>query len=158
MHPQQIFIFNIMDIVESYFFLFCDSFFASIILTPKDEMVVKLMTVFSGYNIYLVFAFSLLGSISGSCANFLIGRYFLFLHKTEFFKNHIKEITKAEEKWHKFLVYILLLSPLSAVGNPFTTLAGFFKTKITKFLLLVGMSKCLYYYLLVFQNIDLTRL
>jgi membrane protein YqaA with SNARE-associated domain len=147
-----------MDIFESYFFLFCDSFFASLILTPKSEMVVKLMTVFSGFNIYFVFFLALFGSVLGSFANFFIGRYFLFLHKTEFFKKHLKEITKAEEKWHKFLVYILILSPITAVGNPFTTLAGFFKTKITKFLLLVGISKFFYYYLLVFHNIDLTHL
>lgn len=146
-----------MSIFESYFFLFCDSFFAALILTPSSEMVVKIMTTLSHYNIYLVFILSLMGSLFGSCANFLIGKYFLFLHKTDFFQKHVKEIAKADEKWHKFLVYIILL-PISAINNPFTTLAGFFKTKITKFLLLVSTGKILYYYLLVFHNVDLVKL
>lgn len=147
-----------MNIIESYSFLFFDSFFSALILTPHSEMVVRLMTIFPNYNIYLVFTIALMGSVCGSLANWQIGKYFLFLHKTDFFQRKAKEMMMAEQKWHKFLVYVLLFSWLGVVGNPFTTLAGFFRTKIKKFLLVVVAGKIFYYYFLVLCDVDLLHL
>ena len=144
-----------MGLVEAYSFLFVDSFFAALILTPRSEFVVKLMLIFSGYHIYLVFAIAFFGSVMGSLANWQIGKYFLFLHKTDFFKSKSKEIAQAEKKWHKFLVYILLFSWMGVIGGPFAVLAGFLKTTIKQFLFLVMSSKALYYLLLVFADFDL---
>ena len=144
-----------MDLFESYFFLFYDSLFSALILPPRSEMVVKLMAVFSGYNNYLVFTLAIIGSTSGSLVNWWIGKYFLFLHKTEFFKKRQKEIAKAQEKWRKYLVWILLFSWMDVIGNPFAAMAGFFKTDVKKFLLLVLLGKFFYYYLLIFCDIDL---
>jgi membrane protein YqaA with SNARE-associated domain len=147
-----------MNITEAYSFLFFDSFFSALILTPRSELVIKLMTTFSGYNLCLVFILSIMGSVLGSLANWQIGKFFLFLHKTDFFQNNSKEIAKAEVKWHKFLVYILLLSWMNVIGNPFTVLAGFFKTNIKKFLLLVFVGKFFYYYIFVFHDLDLLQI
>jgi len=123
-----------MTALESYIFLFCDSFFSALILPPRSEMVVKLMTSFAGYNYYLVFFIACSASILGSCINFLIGKYFLFLRKSDFFVKKESEIKNAEEKWNKYIIYLLLFSWISAVANPISLLCGFLRTNIYKFL------------------------
>ena len=144
-----------MDIFESYIFLFFDSFFAALILPPRSEMVVKAMAVFASYNAYLVFILALTGSVLGSLANWWVGKYFLFLRETDFFRKKEKEILVAEKKWQKFLVWILLFSWLDVIGSPFAVMAGFLKTNLKKFLFLVLVGKFFYYYLLIFCDLDL---
>lgn len=144
-----------MTAIESYFYLFCDSFFSALILPPRTEMVVKLMTTFAGYSFYLIFSLALLASICGSLANYFIGKYFTFLRHSNFFLGKEKEIAQAEIKWNKYLIYVLLISWISAVGNPFALLCGFFRSNIYKFLFLISFSKFYYYLLLVFFDLDL---
>ncbi len=144
-----------MPVSESYFFLFCDSFFSALILPPRDEMVVKLLTIFGNHNYYLIFSLAFFGSICGSLLNYFIGKYFLFLRKSDFFLNKEKEIANAENKWNKYFIYLLLISWISAIGNPFAVLCGFFRSNIYKFLSLVTFSKFYYYFLLVFFDLDL---
>lgn len=144
-----------MDIIESYTFLFFDSFFSALILPPRSEMVAKAMVALHGYNIYLIFILALSASILGSLTNWWVGKYFTFLRATNFFSKKQKEIAEAEQKWHKFLVWILLISWLDVIGAPFSVMAGFFKTNLRKFLLLILTGKFLYYYLLIFCDLDL---
>jgi len=144
-----------MTLIESYFFLFCDSFFSALILPPRSEMVAKVMVALRTHNSYLIFAFALFASVSGSFVNWWIGKYFTFLRDTDFFKKKAKEISEAEKKWQKFLVWILLFSWLDVIGAPFALMAGFFKTNLQKFLLLVFCGKFFYYYLLIFYDLDL---
>ncbi len=144
-----------MSLFESYFFLFCDSFFSALILPPRSEMVVKAMNALHIYNIYVVFVLALSASMLGSMTNWWIGKYFTFLRNTDFFKTKVQEIAKAEVKWHKFLVWILLVSWLDVIGAPFSVMAGFFKTTWQRFLLLVFIGKISYYYLLIFCDLDL---
>ncbi|MBM5781803.1 MAG: DedA family protein [Pelagibacterales bacterium] len=144
-----------MPAFESYFFLFCDSFFSALILPPRDEMAVKLLTIFGNHNNYFIFSLAFLGSVGGSLVNYLIGKYFLFLRKSDFFINKEKEIANAENKWNKYFIYLLLVSWISAIGNPFAVLCGFFRSNIYKFLSLVIISKFYYYFLLVFFDFDL---
>jgi len=144
-----------MNIIESYLFLFFDSFFSALILPPRSEMVAKAMVALRGYNSYLIFILALSASTLGSIINWWIGKYFTFLRHTEFFQKKQNEIANSEKKWHKYLVWILLFSWLDVIGAPFAVMAGFFKTKVKKFLLLILASKILYYYLLIFNDLDL---
>lgn len=144
-----------MSISESYFFLFCDSFFAALILPPRSEMVAQAMLALRSHNIYLIFILALSASVAGSLVNYWIGRYFTFLRQTDFFQTKQKEVANAEEKWRKFLVWILLLSWLEVIGAPFAMMAGFFKTEAKRFLFLIVTGKFFYYLLLVFFDLDL---
>ncbi len=144
-----------MNISEAYFLLFCDSFFSALILPPRSEMVAQAMVALHHYNTNLIFILGLSASLLGSLTNYWIGKYFLFLRRTEFFRKKEKEILAAEKKWQKFLVWILLFSWLDVIGNPFAVMAGFFKTDVKQFLLLVLAGKFFYYYLLVFCDLDL---
>ncbi len=144
-----------MSFFESHFFLFVDSFFAALILPPRSEMVVKIMTSLHNFNLYLVFVLSYSASVLGSCANWWIGKYFNFLRHTDFFIKREKEIAKSQQKWNKFLVWILLFSWLGVIGAPFAVMAGFFQSSFKKFLLLVMLGKVYYYVLLIFYDYDL---
>ena len=144
-----------MNTLESYIFLFCDSFFSALILPPRSEMVAQTMLALRHYNSYLIFILACSASVAGSLTNWWVGRYFLFLRKTDFFQKKQKEIAESEKKWHKFLVWILLFSWLDVIGSPFAVMAGFFKTNLQKFLFLVLAGKFCYYFLLVFCDLDL---
>ncbi len=144
-----------MSVLESYFFLFCDSFFAALILPPRSEMVANVMISLRTNSAYLIFIIALAASVCGSLANWWIGKYFTFLRNTDFFQARQKEIANSEKKWHKFLVWILLFSWLDVIGAPFCLMAGFFRTTIKKVLLLVFLGKFWYYALLVFYDLDL---
>lgn len=137
-----------MDILESYLFLFFDSFFANFIFSFSSEMAIKLMLIFEGYNKNLVFILALFGSLCGSIINFFIGRFFKFLRKTEFFLKKERELKNAEEKWEKYLVWILIFSWFSFIGNAWTLLAGFMNTGFRKFIILVFSGKLFYYFYL----------
>lgn len=139
-----------MSSTESYLFLFFDSFFANFIFSFSSEMVVKLMLIFEGYNKNLVFALALFGSVCGSVANFFIGKYFKLLRKTEFLLRKQKEIKNAEEKWEKYLVWILFFSWFSFIGNAWALLAGFLNTGFKKFIILVFSGKLLFYFYLFY--------
>lgn len=144
-----------MDKIEAFLFLFSDSFFSALILPPRQEMVVKLMTIFPNYNIYLVFFLALAGSVLGSLVNWWVGKYFLFLRKTEFLQNKSQEILKAEKQWNNYIVWLLLFPWLEVMANPLSVLSGFLRVSFGKFLLLILIGKCFYYYLLVFFGFDL---
>lgn len=143
-----------MDILESYSFLFLDSFFSALILPPRSEMAVHLMRIISGYNLYLVSSIAILSSTLGSIVNWWIGKSFLFARKAQFFKNKSEEINESERKWNKFLVYILLFSWINVIGNPFAVLAGFLRTDFKKFTILILIGKITYYCILVFYGFD----
>jgi membrane protein YqaA with SNARE-associated domain len=144
-----------MQLFESLLYLFFDSFFASLILPPRSEMVVKIMVSLKLFSPFIIFIISYLASIVGLSANYFIGRYFNFLNKSNFFSANQKKIVAANHKWQKYFIWFLLFAWIDVIGATFSFLAGFFKTKYQKFLLLILSAKFLYYYLLIFADFDL---
>lgn len=144
--------------LNHYLFLFFDSFFANFVLCFSNEMAIKLMIVLGNYDHYLVFITALAGAISGLSVDFLIGKYLTFIKKIKFLQKKSAEITDAEIKWNKFLVWMLLFCFISAIANPLALIAGFLKTNFKKFLALILVGKVSYYSLLVFADFDMMNL
>ncbi len=147
-----------MSLLETYLFLFFDSFFANLILCFSNEMAAKIMITIGNYNHYLVFIIAISGAIAGLSINFLIGKYLALLKTAKIFKKKAIEIANAEVKWNKFLVWMLLFSFISAISNPLSLIAGFLKTDFKKFLALIFIGKFSYYLLLIFANFDMMNL
>jgi len=135
---------------SKYLFLFFDSFAASLILPIRSEMAVYAMSIFGQYNSHLVFLITLSASVCGSLFGWFVGKKLQFLKRTKALINKNAEIKNAEKKWDKYVVWLLVFSPLKIIGNPLSLLAGFFGTSFRKFFSLIFVSKSIYYFWLVY--------
>ncbi len=136
----------------NYLFLFFDSLTAALILPVRSEMAIHALVVFQGSNPHIIFITALFASIVGSSINWWIGKKLRFLKQSEALKHKAKEMKNAEEKWDKYLVWMLIFSPLKILGNPLSLLAGFLNTSFKKFLAIIFAGKFIYYFWLVYFN------
>jgi membrane protein YqaA with SNARE-associated domain len=134
----------------NYLFLFFDSFTSALILPIRSEAAVYAMFIFKKYNPHLIFVITLSASVCGSLVNWFLGKKLQFLKKTEALKNKNVEMKNAEEKWNKYVIWLLIFSPLKILGNPLSLLAGFLNTSFKKFFCLILMSKFIYYFWLIY--------
>ena len=139
-----------MDLSANYFLLFSDSLIAALILPVRSEAAIYAMVIFKQYNQHLIFFITLFASVLGSLINWWIGTKLQILKRTTALKNKATEIQNAEIKWDKYLVWLLLLSPLKILGNPLSLLAGFLNTNFKKFLTIIFLSKFIYYFWLIY--------
>lgn len=130
--------------------LFSDSFLAALILPIHNEMLFLAMSSFKNYNNYLIFFITLFASVAGSISSWWFGKKLALITKTKFFTKKQFPIKKLEEKWNKYVVWLLLLASVKTVGNPLSLLSGFFATGIKKFIILIMIGKLIYYFYLIF--------
>ncbi len=135
---------------SNYFFLFLDSFLSALILPIRSEVAVYAMFIFKKYNPHLIFLIALSASVCGSLVNWFLGRKLQFLKESVALKKKRREIKNAQEKWDKYVVWLLIFSPLKVLGNPLSLLAGFLNTGFKKFFYLIFISKFIYYFWLIY--------
>ena len=141
-----------MDIYAAYLFLFFDSITSALILPIKSEIAIYAMLIFKKYNHHLIFIIALSASILGSVINWWLGKKLQILKRSAALKNKDAEIKNAQEKWNKYLIWLLLFSPLKILGNPLSLLAGFLNTSLKKFLAIIFLSKFIYYFWLIYLS------
>ncbi|MES2678204.1 MAG: VTT domain-containing protein [Pseudomonadota bacterium] len=139
----------------NYVFLFFDSLIAALILPIRSEVAIYAMLIFKKYNQHLIFLIVLCASVLGSLINWFIGKKLQILKQSKALKNKAAEMQNAELKWNKYLVWLLIFSPLKILGNPLSLLAGFLNTSFRKFLTIIFLSKFIYYFWLIyFSNLN----
>jgi len=138
---------------ESYLFLFFDSLTSAMILPIKTEMAVHVMSISGLYNNYLIFIITSISSILGSVINWKIGKSLIFLQNTKILIKYKAQIAEAEIKWNKYVIWMLLFSALKILGNPLALLAGFLRSDLKKFLIIITLGKVTYYFHLIFLYI-----
>lgn len=139
-----------MTPTESYLYLFSDSFFAAIFFLFQKEMAIYVMANGGLYSKTAIYFTAALGSIGGSAINFYIGKWLSFAKNREWFPISQNSMKNAQQQWDKYVVWILLISWLSVIGNPLCFLAGIMRTPLKKFLFIVGVSKASYYLYIVY--------
>jgi membrane protein YqaA with SNARE-associated domain len=138
-----------MNLFDSYLFLFFDSLVAAILLPIRSESAVHAMIIFNQYNPYLIFIITLSASSLGSMVNWWVGKKLIFLQNKDFLKGKKPQIKHAELKWDRYIIWSLIFASLKIFGNPMSLLAGFLRTSIKKFLLLIVSGKAIYYIYLI---------
>ena len=141
-------------ISANYLFLFFDSFVSALIFPIRGEMAVYAMIIFKKYNPHLIFIITVAASISGSLITWLVGNKLQFLKQSTALKHKAAEIKNAENKWNKYVVWLLIFSPLKILGNPMSLLAGFLNTDFKKFFLIIFASKFCYYFWLIYFSLS----
>lgn len=132
--------------IETYLFLFFDSFSSSIILPIRSEMVFDAMIAFNNYNIYLVFLIAFCASILGLLINYVIGKLLTLLKKTEIFKGDQNNLLKIQNFWNKYLIWFLPIMAFYSLGAIFCLFCGFFNSKLRYLIPLIALGRFAYYF------------
>ena len=121
--------------------LFLISFGAATILPFQSEWVVVGLLLDGIHPWEVVVLVASLGNILGSMVNWLLGRSFAHFQNRRWFPVNQKNITRAEEWYHRYGRASLLLSWVPIIGDPLTIAAGVLREPLWSFALLVGIAK-----------------
>ena len=81
------------------------------------------------------------GNVLGSCANWLLGRFFAHFRDRRWFPVSPRAYDRAIEWYKRYGVWSLLLAWVPVVGDPLTLAAGVMRTDLRWFLPLVTIGK-----------------
>ena len=129
--------------------LFVVSFLAATILPAQSEMVLAGLKIAGNSNTIELVIVATLGNVLGAVVNWVIGRYLVHFQDRRWFPIKEKMLNKATGFYQKWGVWTLLLAWMPFIGDPFTLVAGIFRTNIWLFLLLVTIGKAARYIAIV---------
>ena len=121
--------------------LFLIAFGAATILPLQSEWVVVGLLLDGIHPWEVVVLVASLGNILGSMVNWLLGRSFAHFQNRRWFPVNQKNMTRAEEWYHRYGRASLLLSWVPIIGDPLTIAAGVLREPLWSFALLVGIAK-----------------
>jgi membrane protein YqaA with SNARE-associated domain len=130
--------------------LFASAFLAATILPAQSELLLASLTASGKYNIYILLAAAVGGNVAGSILNYYIGRYLEHYKDHKYFPIKKNLLKKAEKQYSKYGPFTLLFAWVPVIGDPLTFIAGFFRTNIWLFTLLVTIGKAIRYILVVY--------
>ena len=137
-----------MSIVEAYLFLFFDSIMSTLIFVPNTEMVYKAMHIFQSYNKYYMMIIASFGAVIGGSINYVFGRV---LHSLKQKINTYEDSGKfrhLSQYVQNKLFWLLVFAVFPIIGVFLTTVSGFFRIRYYKLVLVILLSRILYYIVL----------
>ncbi|EPR85985.1 putative membrane protein [Acinetobacter junii CIP 107470 = MTCC 11364] len=81
------------------------------------------------------------GNVLGSCVNWWLGLKIEHFKDKKWFPVSEQRLVQAQQIYHKYGFYSLLLSWTPVVGDPITLIAGLMKENFWRFLLIVTIAK-----------------
>lgn len=133
-----------------YIGLFVSAFLAASILPLGSEVVLAGLLLIKSFSPVSLLLIATLGNVLGSLTNYFLGYWAsLELLDRRIDVDHPK-FQGAENLMNKYGIHALWLSWLPVIGDPLTVLAGFFKLRLTHFLLVVSAAKFLRYVVLIY--------
>ena len=134
-----------MTILDSYLFLFFDSFLSMLIMIPNSHMAFYAMLEFGLYNSKIMTLVGLLGDLLGGMTNYLIGYFLCYLkEKVTQNKRSPKFLSLTLQVQNK-LFGLAVFSFVPLLGVLFTTFSGFFKVRVYKFVVVLLIGRSIYY-------------
>ena len=138
----------------AYLLLFISAFGAATLLPLQSEAVLVGLLMQHQYSVALLIIVASIGNILGSCVNWYLGLRIERFKDKKWFPVSENNMIKAEKIYQKYGFWSLLLSWLPMIGDPITLIAGLFREKFWRFLLMVFIAKtgryiCIY---LIFQG------
>lgn len=121
--------------------LFASAFAAATLLPGGSEVVLGLMLAARRWDPVLLVAVATAGNLAGSTVNWAIGRFLADRRKARWFPVSEAALDRAQMRFGRFGLPILLLAWVPIIGDPLTLVAGFMRVRIVPFLLLVGLGK-----------------
>ena len=139
----------------SLFFLFLSAFGAATLLPLQSEAVLVGLLIQAEHSVLILIAVASLGNILGSCVNWYLGLKIEQFKDKKWFPVSEVKLNQAQNIYHKYGFWSLLLSWVPIIGDPITLIAGLMKENFIRFLWVVSIAKlgryvCVY---LIFKGI-----
>ena len=139
----------------SLFFLFLSAFGAATLLPLQSEAVLVGLLIQAEHSALILIAVASLGNILGSCVNWYLGLKIEQFKDKKWFPVSEVKLNQAQNIYHKYGFWSLLLSWVPIIGDPITLIAGLMKENFIRFLLVVSIAKigrymCVY---LIFKGV-----
>lgn len=125
----------------SYFLLFLSAFGAATLLPLQSEAVLMTLLVQGMSNPFYLLLVATVGNVLGSCVNWWLGLKIEHYKDKKWFPVSEPRLQQAQQIYHKYGFYSLLLSWVPIIGDPITLIAGLMKEHFGRFLLIVTIAK-----------------
>jgi len=127
-------------------------FFISLIsgsLFPLGSEGLLAYDLLKGYNPYLLLTFASIGNTLGTIINYYLGlKGEEYLEKKGYLNKEKLKIAK--QRFKKYGLFALFLSPLPIIGDPITFIAGVLKYNFKLFITIVFLAKTIRYTIIIF--------
>jgi membrane protein YqaA with SNARE-associated domain len=125
--------------------LFIASFLAATILPLSSELVLSAL-ILNGVSPELTVIIATTGNVLGSLTNYVLGFWASKTVLQKWLKMSDSDFSRAEAKFNKFGLPVLLFAWVPVIGDPLTVIAGMMRVRLIWFLVLVSIGKFLRYY------------
>lgn len=127
--------------LAAYLGLFSAAFLAATLLPAQSEAVLVGLILADRYPLIALLIIATLGNVSGSVANWLIGRFIEHFRHRPWFPVSEKSLARAEAWYRRYGLWSLLLAWMPVIGDPITVIAGVLRTPFPIFVVLVTIAK-----------------
>ena len=134
--------------LSGFFGLFFAAFGAATLLPMQSETVLAGLLLTDRYTSWTLLAVATSGNVLGSALNWLLGRSIEHYRHKRWFPVSEDKLEKAQQAYHRFGRWSLLLSWVPIIGDPLTVVAGVLREPLWSFLLIVTLAKATRYLLL----------
>jgi membrane protein YqaA with SNARE-associated domain len=134
--------------LSGYLGLFLAAFGAATLLPMQSEAVLVGLLLSDRYIAWALLVVATTGNVLGSAMNWLLGRYIEHYRHKRWFPVSEDKLEKAQQAYHRFGRWSLLLSWVPIIGDPLTVMAGVMREPFLSFLLIVTLAKASRYLVL----------
>ena len=121
--------------------MYISAFGAATLLPLQSEAVFMTLLVQGLSNPFYLLLVATLGNVLGSCVNWWLGLKIEHFKDKKWFPVSEKRLGQAQQMYHQYGFYSLLLSWTPIIGDPITLIAGLMKENFWRFLFIVTIAK-----------------
>ena len=130
-----------MPHLVEYGALFAAAFLSATIFPFQSEAVLFGMLVADHSQWWLLILIASVGNVLGSIVNWFLGRFFSRFEGRRWFPVKRGQMARAQEWYHRYGRWTLLLSWMPVIGDPLTIVAGVLREPLPVFIALVALAK-----------------
>ncbi|WP_191833843.1 YqaA family protein [Pseudomonas fluorescens] len=134
--------------LSAYAGLFIAAFGAATLLPMQSEAVLVGLLLTGNHSVTALLLVATAGNVLGSAVNWLLGRYIEHYRHKRWFPVSDDKLDRAQQAYHRYGRWSLLLSWVPVIGDPLTMIAGVMREPFWSFLLIVLLAKATRYLVL----------
>lgn len=134
--------------LSAYAGLFIAALGAATLLPMQSEAVLVGLLLAGNHSVTALLLVATAGNVLGSVVNWLLGRSIEHYRHKHWFPVSDDKLDRAQQAYHRYGRWSLLLSWVPVIGDPLTMIAGVMREPLWSFLLIVLLAKATRYLVL----------
>lgn len=139
--------------LSAYLGLFFAAFAAATLIPAQSEALLVSLLLNGSLSPWVLLMVATTGNVLGSLANWFLGRSIEHFRHKRWFPANRRQLEKAQQAYHRYGRWSLLISWVPIIGDPLTVVAGVLREPLWSFLLLVTLAKGGRYLILVWLTV-----